>query len=239
MRSGRPIVVDAKPDALMLDAALTAVVVVDMQNDFGAPGAMFALAGIDIAPIRAVIPPTAVAVAAARRAGMAIIYLKMAFKPDLSDAGAHDGPTWIKHERLRIGAPLTDPHGNPSRILIRDTWNTEIVAELAPESGDIVLYKHRYSGFFETELDAVLRQRGIRNLIFAGCTTSVCVESTLRDAAFRDYRCLLLEDCTAEPGVGGINHEATVILIGHQFGWVTQSARFVEALEEQLTHSAA
>ena len=73
--------------------------------------------------------------------------------------------------------------------------------ELAPKRDDIILYKHRYSGFYETDLDSVLKRRSINSLIFTGCTTSVCVESTLRDAMFRDYTCLLLADCTAEPGL--------------------------------------
>jgi ureidoacrylate peracid hydrolase len=130
---------------------------------------------------------------------MTVVYLKMAFRPDLCDAGAVDAPNWRKHRPLRAGELAVAPDGTASRILIRDTWNTEIVPELAPESDDVVLYKHRFSGFYETDLDRVLKSRFIKNLIFTGCTTSVCVESTIRDAMFRDYTCLLLTDCTAEP----------------------------------------
>ena len=132
--------------------------------------------------------------------------------------------------------------GTASRILIRDTWNTEIVAELAPKSGDIVLYKHRYSGFYETDLDVILKGRSIKNLIFTGCTTSVCVESTLRDAMFRDYTCLLLADCTAESignGLPRTNHEASLLAIQVQFGWVSQSTEFIAALEGQLVSAPA
>lgn len=92
--------------------------------------------------------------------------------------------------------------------------------ELAPKRDDIILYKHRYSGFYETDLDSVLKRRSINSLIFTGCTTSVCVESTLRDAMFRDYTCLLLADCTAEPGLAGINHDASLLAVQGQFGWV-------------------
>ena len=170
------IVVDAKPEALAIDPAQSAVIVVDMQNDFGSNGGMFALAGIDISAIRNAIAPTARVLAAARRAGIGIVYLKMAFRPDLSDAGSLDGPNRIKHRRLRVGEAIVAPDGKASRILIRDTWNTEIVPELAPKRDDIVLYKHRYSGFYETDLDSVLKRRSIKSLIFTGCTTSVCVE---------------------------------------------------------------
>ncbi|MER8886003.1 isochorismatase family cysteine hydrolase [Mesorhizobium sp. M0408] len=94
---------------------------------------------------------------------------------------------------------MTAPDGSEGRILIRDTWGTDIVNDLKPEAGDVVLYKTRFSGFYETELDSVLKTAGIKHLIMTGCTTSVCVESTIRDAFFRDYHCILLTDCTSEP----------------------------------------
>ena len=239
MRPTGRIVVDAKPEAIAINPAQSAVIVVDMQNDFGAQGGMFALAGIEISSIRNVIAPTARVVAAARRAGISVVYLKMAFRPDLSDAGGLDGPNRIKHQRLRVGEAITAPDGKASRILIRDTWNTDIVPELAPEPDNIVLYKHRYSGFYETDLDSVLKRHAIKSLIFTGCTTSVCVESTLRDAMFRDYICLLLADCTAEPGLAGINHDASLLAVQGGFGWVAQSAQLIAALEEQHAPSPA
>ena len=239
MQSSGRIVVDAKPEALTINPAQSAVIVVDMQNDFGSKGGMFALAGIDISAIRNAIVPTARVLAAARRAHIGIVYLKMAFRRDLLDAGSVDGPNMIKHRRLRVGETISAPDGKASRILIRDTWNTDIVPELAPEPDDIAIYKHRYSGFFETDLDSVLKGRSIKSLIFTGCTTSICVESTLRDAMFRDYTCLLLADCTAEPGLAGINHEASLLAVQGQFGWVSQSAQFIAALEEQDAHAPA
>lgn len=141
-----------------------------------APDGMFGRAGIGLAGIRATIEPTRHVLASARRAGIRVIYLKMAFRSDLSDA---DAPNWLKHLPMRASESVTAPDGSPSRVLVRDTWNTEIVEELSPEPGDAVVYKHRYSGFFETELDAMLKGWGIRNLVFTGCTTSVCVESTI------------------------------------------------------------
>ena len=216
-----------------------AVIVVDMQNDFGAEGGMFALAGIDISGIRAVIEPTAGVLEAARRAGMTVVYLKMGFHPDLSNAGGADAPTWIKHSQLPLppGTLIEAPDGTASRILIRDTWNTDIVPELAPEPGDIVVYKHRYSGFFETDLHAILAARSIKSLVFTGCATSVCVESTMRDAMFRDYTCLLLADCTAEPigeGLARSNHDATLLVMQALFGWVSASADLIAALDGEL-----
>jgi ureidoacrylate peracid hydrolase len=228
--------IKSKPETMTIDPSQTAVIVVDMQNDFGAEGGMFARAGIDIAPIRGTIEPTAKVLAAARRSGIKVVYLKMAFRPDLSDAGVPDSPNWLKHLPMEVGEAITAPDRSESRILIRDTWNTEIVDELAPEEEDIVLYKHRFSGFYETGLDDTLKRLGIRNLILTGCTTSVCVESTLRDAMFRDYRCLLLEDCTAEPignDLARSNHDASVLVTQVLFGWTAESKDLLRALEGQ------
>ncbi len=133
------------------------------------------------------------------------------------------------------------PDGTESRILIRDTWHTDILPELAPETGDIVLYKHRFSGFYETALDAILKQLGVRYLIVTGCTTSVCVESTIRDAMFRDYSCVLLADCAGEPighGLPRSNHEASLLVIQTLSGWVSDSAEFAKAIEPQLAARA-
>ena len=204
-----------------------------MQNDFGAPGGMFARAGIDIGGIRAAVGPTARVLAAARAARVAVVYLKMGFRPDLSDLGAADAPNRIKHRPLGVGDAVRSPDGRDSRTLVRDTWSTDILDELAPEPGDAVVWKTRYSGFFETELDALLRGRGVRSLIVTGCTTSVCVESTIRDAMFRDYPCLLLEDCTAEP-IGSdlprTNHDASLLILQGLFAWVSTSDEVVAAL---------
>lgn len=118
-------------------------------------------------------------------------------------------------------------------MLIRDTWNTEILPELEPRAGDIVVSKHRYSGFYQTDLDAVLQTLGAKYLIVTGCTTSVCVESTIRDAMFRDYLCLLLEDCSAEPLGSDLprsNHEASLLVIKALLGWVSSSEAFLRAL---------
>lgn len=225
--------VEARPDPVSLEPATTAVVVVDMQNDFGAEGGMFDRAGIPISGIRSVIEPTARVLAAARAAGMQVVYLKMQFEPDLSDAGGPDAPNLAIHRKLGLGDPISAPDGRAGRILVRDTWNTEIISELAPQEGDIVVPKHRFSGFFETDLDAILKERGATTLVFTGCTTSVCVESTLRDAFFRDYRCLLLEDCCAEPIGDDLvrsNHDASILAIQALFGGVSDSSRFEAAV---------
>jgi ureidoacrylate peracid hydrolase len=121
-----------------------------------------------------------------------------------------------------------------SRILSRNTWNTEILPELAPETGDFVMYKHRYSGFFETDLDVILKQAAVKTLIFTGCITSICVESTVRDAMFRDYACVLLADCMGEPigqDLSRSNHEASLLAMQTGFGWISGADEFVKAIQ--------
>ena len=231
---GRLINLDAKPEAITFDTAKTAVIVVDMQNDFGSKGGMFDRAGIDISGIQKAVPSTAKVLAAARKASVKIIYLKMGYKPDLSDLGAPNSVNRVRHLRLGVGEKVTAPDGKESRILIRDTWNTDIVPELKPQAGDDVIYKTRFSGFFETDLDARLKKLGVTHLIITGCTTSICVDSTLRDAMFRDYLCILLADCMSEPigyGLPRSNHDASLLSAELVLGWVSDSERFLKAVQ--------
>jgi ureidoacrylate peracid hydrolase len=230
----RSVSVAARPSPVEITPASTAVIVVDMQNDFAADGGMFDRANIDIGCIRTIVPLTAEVLTVARAVGIPIVYLKMGFQPDLSDTGGPDSPTWLKHLPLRAGASIVAPDGSASRVLIRDTWNTDIISELAPEPEDVVLYKHRYSGFYRTELDDILRDLGVTTLIVTGATTSVCVESTVRDAMFRDYHCLVLEDCTAEPiafDSSRSNHEASLLVLELLFASITDSTALIDVLQ--------
>jgi ureidoacrylate peracid hydrolase len=227
---------EAKPGSIALDAARMAVIVIDMQNDFGSKGGMFDLAGIDITGIRKAVAPTANVLVAARRASLPVIYLKMAFRPDLSDLGEPDSPNRTRHLQIGVGRNIRAPDGRDSRVLIRDTWNTDILAELRPEPRDIVMYKHRFSGFFETDLDATLKKLRIKYLVVTGCTTSVCVEATVRDAMYRDYSCVLLTDCMSQPALrnskAGACHDSSLVLTDAFFGWTSTSERFNTALSE-------
>lgn len=227
--------IQARPHAVSFDLNKTAVIVVDMQNDFGAENGMFHRAGIDISMIQAAVAPTVKVLTAAKLSRIPIIYLKMGFHADLSNAGSKDSPNYMRHQMLGVGAVVQAPDDSTSRILIRDTWNTDILTALAPQPEDIVLYKHRFSGFYETELDTLLKQRDIKHLIVTGCTTSVCVDATIRDAMYRDYSCILLEDCTGEPignGMTRSNHDASLLTIEVLLGWVSSSEEFIRALAQ-------
>lgn len=233
-KAGRIVTLDAKPEPISVDTAKTAVIVVDMQNDFGSEGGMFQRAGLDISGIQAAVPPTKKVLTAARKEDIPVIYLKMAFKADLSDAGAPDSVNFVRHTNfLNVGKKIKAPNGKESRILIRDTWNTDIVDALAPEKGDWQIYKTRFSGFYKTELDDVLKEKQIKYLIFTGCTTNICVDSTIRDAMFRDYLSVLLTDCTAEPlgnNFARTNHEAAILSVQALLGWTSDSNIFIKSL---------
>ncbi len=206
------VMLPAKSAPVELDLTKTVVIVVDMQNDFGSKGGMFDLMGFDLTGIQQAVTPTAKVLAAARQAGVKVLYIKSA----------------------EVGVMIPGPDGKPHAVLGRDTWNTEVLPALKPEVGDLLVYKTKFSGFFETELDAVLKKQGATQLIFTGCTTSVCVESTIRDAFFRDYSCVLLADCTAEPCGAEFprsNYEASLYLIEKRFGSVSSSTDLLKSLE--------
>ena len=233
--------IDAKPEPISIDPVRSAVLVVDMENDFAAKGGMFDLAGVDISGAQKAIAPTAKVLEAARQAGLKIIYLKMGYRPDLSDLGATDSVNRIRHLKFGVGQKIQAPDGRESRLLIRDTWDTDIVAELKPQSNDIVIYKTRFSGFYQTDLDAKLKKFGIKHLIVTGVTTSICVESTVRDAMFRDYFCVLLQDCMSEPighDLTRTNHDASLLNTEVLFGWVSDSDQFIKALATRSSQAA-
>jgi ureidoacrylate peracid hydrolase len=235
------VMLDAKPEPIAIDPAHTAVIVVDMENDFAAKGGMLDRAGVDISGAQKAIAPTAKALATARQAGMKIIYLKMGYRDNLSDLGAPDSVNRTRHLKFGVGQKIRAPDGRESRILIRDTWDTDIVPELKPQTSDIVIYKTRFSGFYQTDLDATLKKLGIKYLIVTGVTTSICVESTVRDAMFRDYLCVLLRDCMSEP-IGHdfprTNHEASLLNAEVLFGWVSDSEQFVKAFAAEASQAS-
>jgi len=226
------VTLNAKPEPLAIDPAQTAVIVVDMENDFVAKGGMFDRAGADISGAQKAIAPTAKVVAAARQARLKIIYLKMGYRADLSDLGAPDSVNRTRHLKFGVGQKIRAPDGRESRILSRDTWDTDIVPELKPQDSDIVIYKTRFSGFYQTDLDATMRKFGIKYLIVAGVTTSICVESTVGDAMFRDYLCVLLRYCMSGP-IGHhrprTNHDASLLNVEVLLGWVSDSEQFLKA----------
>lgn len=210
---------NARPEPVTPDTARTALIVVDMQNAFASKGGMFDLAGHDISGAGPVIDLHKRLLPAARAAGVQVIYLQMSFKPDLSDAGGPDSPAYHKELALRMMRERPELAGT---LLIDDRWDGQIVDGLAPQDGDIVIRKSRYNGFTGTDLDAVLKARGIRHLLFTGIATNICVESTARNAFFNEYWPILIADAMNHAGPD-FTRQATLWNFENVLGWVTES----------------
>jgi ureidoacrylate peracid hydrolase len=226
--------VEAQPSALELDPKETAVIVVDMQQGFVGTGGAWDRMGVDPTHAQATVAPIARVLDASRKIGISIVYTTMNLdsgrRPD-----PRGGPGYWTQERWTRWLAAGEPKQavNPVGHLPPGVKESDILPELTPKPDDIIVVKPRWTGFYKTDLDAILKERGITTLVFAGGTTSNCLEATLRDAFFRDYRCLLLADCTWEP-IGNrlprSNYEATLLLVELAYGWVCQSANLVRAL---------
>ena len=165
--------------------------------------------------------------AASRKAAVKVIYLMMAFKPDLSDAGDPSSPAYHKELALRMRRSRPELAG---KLLVDNTWDAAIVEALAPEPGERVIRKTRYDGFCRTELDTHLRAANIRYLLFTGVATNVCVESTARHAFFNEFWPILVEDAMNNSGPD-FNRQATLWNFEHTLGWVTRSEHVIAALK--------
>ncbi len=216
------ITLPCRPEPLEIDPAKTAVIVIDMQNAYASPGGYLDLAGFDISGATRVIESTKGVLEVARRAGVQVIYFQNGWDADYVEAGGPGSPNFHKSNALKTMRARPELQGS---LLARGTWDYELVDELKPQPGDIVLHKTRYSGFFNSQLDSVLRSRGIRNLVFVGIATNVCVESTLRDGFFLEYFGIVLEDATHQAGPEFVQ-KAAIYNIETFFGWVSSVADF-------------
>jgi ureidoacrylate peracid hydrolase len=221
----RMVTLPARPEPIRVCADETAVIVVDMQNAYASPGGYLDLAGFDIGGAAAVIEESAKVIETARGAGVTVIYFQNGWDAAYVDAGGPGSPNWHKSNALKTMRARPELDG---KLLARGGWDYELVEALAPKPGDIVLSKTRYSGFFNSQLDSALRARGIRNLVFIGIATNVCVESTLRDGFHLEYFGIMLEDATHQAGPEFLQ-QAAVYNVEKFFGWVSTVADFCGA----------
>lgn len=220
------VTLSAKPEQLDIDLARTAIVVVDMQNSFVSKGGMFDLAGIDISAAPNVVEVNRRLLEAGRSAGVKVIYLQMTYKPDLSDAGGPSSPNYQKELALVMMRNRPELNG---KLLVKHSWDWQIVDELTPEPSDQIIRKTRYSGFCGTGLAELLREWNIQYLLFTGVATNICVESTARDAYFAEFWPILVEDAINHAGPD-FNRQATLWNFEHVFGWVTASEELMATL---------
>jgi ureidoacrylate peracid hydrolase len=222
------VVLTAKPEPIKLDINRTALIVVDMQNTFCKKGGLFDYLGkLDEMKVKHIINRDKRVIETCRYKGIKVVYLRMGYRRDFSNAGGPESPNYYKE--LGVVAMRLHPELR-GKFLTIGTRDWEIIDELKPQLGDIVVDKHRYNGFANTDLDTILGTYNIKYLLFIGLATNVCVESTLRDAYFHEFFPVLISD-----GCGNIGpestQEATIWNVTEVFGWVTTCHDLVKALE--------
>jgi ureidoacrylate peracid hydrolase len=224
LEARKPARLQAEPEPIEIDLMKTAVIVIDMQNAFVSTGGFFDLATEDFSRCRHILQPVKQICNAARTRQMKVIYVVFHYSPDLREMGNPGLPSWYKEARFYREHPEWR-----DKFLIRGTWGAEIVEELKPHEGDIVVEKSKYSAFFGTNLNVILRTLDIKYLVFVGVATNICVEASLRDAYYHGYFPILVSDATAPLGPSH-TQDATVFNVMQCYGWVTATKALITGL---------
>jgi nicotinamidase-related amidase len=222
-----PVTIRCAPQNVTVDLRRTAIIVIDMQNDFCAKGGWVDHLGADYTPDRAPIAPLQRLLPVLRVAGVPVIWVNWGNRPDLANMPPNQIHLYKPHG---AGVGLGDPlPGSGAHVLEKDSWAAAVVDELKQEPNDIKVDKYRISGFWDTPLDSILRNLGIKSILFAGVNTDQCVLHSLTDANFLGYGCILVDDCCATTSPD-FCIEATIWNVKKCFGFVTGSASIIEAL---------
>lgn len=225
--AARPVTIAATRQSVRVDLLRTAMIVIDMQNDFCAQGGWVDHIGGDYRPDRRPIEPLRKLLPALRKAGVPVIWVNWGNRPDLANMPPNQIHLYKRDGRgIGLGEPLP---GGGSHVLEKDSWAAAVVDELVQEPGDIKVDKHRISGFWDTPLDSILRNLGVRTILFSGVNIDQCVLHSLTDANFLGYGCLLVEDCCATSSPRYCT-QATLFNVEQCFGFVTDSRRVIKAL---------
>ncbi len=220
----RTVTLPARPEPITVTVEETALIIVDMQNAYLSKGGYIDLVGFDVSGAPPVIEETARIAEACRTAGIPIIYLQNGFSPDQREA-PETAPVFHKSNALKF---MRANEAYAGKLITHGTWDHEIVPELTPQAGDVVVPKSRYSGFAGTALEQILAARRIRTLLVCGVATNVCVESTIRDAYHREFFPVMLADATMAAGPG--TQQATEFNVQAFFGWLSSGAELRAAL---------
>src|ERR1700676_3599786 len=215
----------AEPEPLSVDLGKSALVIIDMQRDFLEPGGFGAALGNDVSRLQAAVAPCREVLAASRRVGMLVIHTREGHRPDLTDAPPHKVQRGDPANRIGARGPM-------GRILVRGEPGHDIIPELYPLAGEPVIDKPGKGAFYQTDLELMLHNRSIDTLLVCGVTTEVCVNTTVREANDRGFRCIVLADCCgsyfAQFHAMGL---AMIKAQGGIFGWVSTSSAALAALK--------
>lgn len=226
----RPLGLAAEPQTITIDANKTALLIVDMQNDFCTEGGWLHSRGIDITPNRAPIAPLTALIASCRAQSLPIVWVNWGVRKDLLNIAPSLIHAHNPHgTETTLGQPVP---GTRSEVIAKGSWGAEVVDEINPGTADHQITKHRFSAFWDCETDAVLRNLGVRTLLIAGVNMDQCVMTTLEDASFLGYDTVLLEDCTATTSPS-FCVEAVLYNVKLLFGFVTRSTEVIAALEQE------
>lgn len=225
----RPMTLASTPQQVTVDLNRTALMIIDMQNDFCTQGGWVDHLGADYTPDRAPIAPLQKLLPAWRAAGASVIWVNWGNRPDLANMPPNQHHLYKPHgQGIGLGEPLP---GHGARVLQKDSWAAAVVDELPIADTDFRVDKHRISGFWDTPLDSILRNLGVRTILFAGVNTDQCVLCSLTDANFLGYGCVLLEDCCATTSPAFCT-EATLWNVRKCFGFVADSHAVFDGLRQ-------